>query len=320
MKILDGIKAYETYEANFECFRLLLNYAGENYSSHYFHGVAGTAFRIGGICPCAPTCTYAMPLQKLINLFGYDYAEIPAEDYNETVVNNMIKAVCESIDNGMPALVWNAFTECEWDIVTGYDENEKVFYGRGSYAGNRDEYAKKEWDYAKNTGASEGIMAIIIKGKIGSFDADSAEISALKEGVRHANDTENADKINSGDWVFLQGKEAYKRWASDFSNPERERGLGDAYCIGIYSSSHRNAGGFLREISPKYPKVAEIFAKAANLFDKEAECLDKLMPLLGWSSPGIDAKRNSEAYLLLNETLNYYSEAIDLLASVVDNL
>ena len=58
MKILDGISSYAVYETNFEAARLALNYMGENYSAPYFHGIAGSEFRIGGICPCAPTSDY----------------------------------------------------------------------------------------------------------------------------------------------------------------------------------------------------------------------------------------------------------------------
>ena len=49
MKILDGVSSYAVYETNFEAARLALNYMGKNYTAPYFHCVAGSAFRIGGI-------------------------------------------------------------------------------------------------------------------------------------------------------------------------------------------------------------------------------------------------------------------------------
>ena len=312
MRILNGVADYEVCEPNFESLRLAVNYIGENYSSHYLHGISGTVFRIGGICPCAPTCTVALSPQKLLDLLGYEYSEIP---YG-VEIKEMTDAVCESVDRGIPVLVWNAFSFCEWDIVTGYDENEKVFYGRSSYNGSKGEYTKMAWDNTRNAGASNGVMALIIGNKTKEFDHENAEIAAVKEAVRHANDIENVDKLDDNEWVFLQGKAAYKRWVSDFSKPETKRGMGDAYCIGIYSSCHGKAGDFLREIAPKYKTADDPLTKAAEFFDKEVEYLKELIPLLSWSSPEADAKRNEQASGLLDKAFDNYCMAIDLLSNV----
>lgn len=82
---------------------------------------------MGGICPCAPTCTTAMTLQQLIHLLGYDYEELPFAQGNDEEVTRIITAVRASIDRGIPALVWNAFSPCEWNVVTGYNDAEKSF-------------------------------------------------------------------------------------------------------------------------------------------------------------------------------------------------
>ncbi len=321
MKILNGVSNYAVYETNFEAVRLALNFLGENYSVAYFHGIAGTAFRIGGICPCAPTCTLSMSVGQLIRLFGYDYEEI---SYDSTNMNGslakLINAVQESVDGGVPALVWNAFTQCEWDIVTGYDENERVFYGRGAYPIYSGDYGKKPWNKSLEQAGLTGLTAIIIKRGDRKFDKRTAEIVAIKEAVRHANDRENVDKLDSNEWVFLQGKAAYKRWTDDFSKPDHKRGLGDAYCINVYSSCHAQAGSFLRGITADYPKASAIMTEAAQIFDKEAECLGLLVPLLGWNSPQTDMQRNENASVLLRKAAEYYGLAIDLLSTAVEEM
>ena len=209
MKILSGVEDCGAREANFESLRLALNYLGEEISPAYFHGIAGTAFRIGGICPCAPTCTAAMPLEQLIALLGYEYAVLPySESTADADVGRMISAVRASIDAGVPALVWNAFTPCEWNVVTGYDEDEEVFFGRGIRTGAKGDYVKKRWDRAKEQAGLTGMLAVLVKGRTGSLNRGEAEIAALKEAVRHANDAQNANKLG-GEWVFLQGKAAF---------------------------------------------------------------------------------------------------------------
>lgn len=321
MKTLDGVADYGVSEANFEGLRLALNYIGEDYSPAYFHGIAGTAFRVGGICPCAPTCTTAMTLQQLITLLGYDYLELPFTGSGEEEINRMTDAVRASIDEGVPALVWNAFTPCEWNVVTGYSEEERVFFGRAPWQGRCGEYAKAPWDKAKEEAGLVGLLAVILKGKSGTLDKSAAEVSALREAVRHGNDGENADKAGGPDWVFLQGKAAMKRWADDFARSDKEKGMGDSYCIDIYSSCHGIAGEFLRGIAPNYPAAKEELLKASELFDREAELLRQLVPLLTWSAPwGVDAQRNAQAAPLLRGAYESYAAAVDVLESAIGRL
>jgi hypothetical protein len=321
MKIINGISSFEVNEANFEALRLALNYLGERLSAAYFHGIAGTAFRIGGICPCAPTCTLAMQPQQLIRLLGYDYEECPYDEASKDAsLARLTDAVRESIDNGIPALVWSSFAYCEWNLVTGYDENEKVFFGRGSYMGNAGDYAKSSWDRPLEQAGLVGLTALIIKRGSGIFDKSNAERLAIKEAVRHANDLENTDKLSGSDWVFLQGKAAYKRWADDFSKSDHTRNLGDAYCIGIYSSCHALAGPFLRGIEPAYPSVSGMLAGASGLFDKEAGCLAQLLPLIGWNSPEKNEQRNEKVAVLLRQAAGFYDSAIDLLSAAIENI
>jgi hypothetical protein len=260
-----------------------------------------------------------MQPQQLIRLLGYGYEECPYDDANrDASLKRMTDAVRESIDSGIPVLVWNAFTNCEWNLVTGYDENEKVFYGRVPWRDGKDDYEKASWDKSKEEAGLVGLLAVIIKGKSGSLNRREAELAALKEAMRHANDRENTDRINIGKWVFLQGKAAFNRWADDFSSPGKERGPGDAYCIDIYSSCHAKAGEFLRGIAENYPSAASLISEAAQYFDKEAACLQKLIPLLAWNSPwGADAKRNAEAHPILKEASEDYSKAIDMLESAL---
>ncbi|MHC1695504.1 MAG: hypothetical protein AB9835_09615 [Eubacteriales bacterium] len=320
MKILDYVADYAVSEANFEGLRLALNYIDDAYSPAYFHGIAGTSFRVGGICPCAPTCTTAMSLQQLITLLGYDFLELPFTDGGEDEIKRMTDAVRASIDAGVPALVWNAFTPCEWKVVTGYSEEERVFFGRAPWQGRCGEYAKAPWDKAKEEAGLVGLLAIILKKRPETFVFSSrdAELSALREAVRHGNDSENADKAGGPDWVFLQGKAAMKRWSDDFAKPDKERGPGDAYCIDIYSSCHGTAGEFLRGIAPNYPSVKEELLKSSEIFDKEAELLRQLVPLLTWSSPwGVDAQRNAQASPLLRGAYECYAAAVDALESAL---
>ena len=58
--VIQGVDRYRVVEPLFESVRVTLAQRGEAYSSGYIQGIAGSAFRIAGICPCAPTVSRAM--------------------------------------------------------------------------------------------------------------------------------------------------------------------------------------------------------------------------------------------------------------------
>ena len=68
---------------------------------------------------------------------------------------------------------------CEWDIVTGYDE--ELFFGRGSHVGGFGEYARNLQSRPLDHAGLTGVTALIIKKGRGVFDKKAAEIAAIKE-------------------------------------------------------------------------------------------------------------------------------------------
>lgn len=135
--VLDNVDRYRVMEPLFEGVRVILSYRGERTSPAYVQGISGAAFRIGGICPCAPTCTAAMATKDLPRILGYDVEALPfgENDVFEARGAEIVARVKDEIRAGRPALVWHAFTMLEWDVVAGFDEGEHKFLGRGSYAG-----------------------------------------------------------------------------------------------------------------------------------------------------------------------------------------
>lgn len=329
--ILEGVDRYRVTEALFESARVVLNYRGEPYSAAYVQGISGAAFRIGGICPCAPTCTSAMSTSDLLKLFGYEIeelrlyvkdSEVDANAYAERVLPEMVSRIKAEIRTGRPALVWNAFTNCEWDVVAGFDEAERKLYGRGSYAGLENDYAAA--GETRPTECVEGcgaFGAIFVGEKTGTFDARAAELAALREAVNHAHTRKDAELQNSDEWVFLQGIQCYERWIHDFESPDRKRTMGDAYCLGVYHSTHRAAADFMREIAPKYPAAAAHFEQAAAYFTAEADALDACMPLLWWNAPeGPDPERNAKVVPLLRQARDSYARAVGEIERVLASI
>lgn len=306
--VLEGVDSYRVMEPMSECVRVVLAYRGETYSPAYVQGISGSAFRIGGICACAPTCTAGMANTDLAKLFGYETELIQPGEKAENV-GALIARVKDEIRRGRPVIVWHAFTSAEYDVVCGFDEDRKLFLGRGSYAGMEEAYA--EADEARTAASMEiagPLPAIIIGEKIGAFDAPAAEVAALREAVRHAHSTKGLDKLGKEKWTFLEGIACYDRWVRQWrDDPAKVPELGDRYCLGIYRSTHRSAAAFLEEIAPRHAAGEKALLRAGAHFRAEADALDATAGLIGWGTPdGPDPARSARVATLLGQARDRY--------------
>lgn len=309
--IIDNVDRFRVREPLFEGPRVVLSFLGEKYTPAYIQGISGAAFRIAGPCPCAPTCSSQMFTTDLLKLLGYQYSESilgwtgDVDDAKRNMVA-LIPKIKDSIRARRPVLLWYAFMDTAYEVVTGYDDAEGVFLGWHAHQGPEEGLAK-----AKQTRAQEcavycpALGAIFIGEKVGALDDRAAEVAALKEAVRHARDT----KVRP-DMFRREGLLAYDGWVERFKQPEAKREAGDSHCHSIYRSTHRAAGEFLKEIAPRYPRATDNMTRAATKFAAEADALDKAAGLIGWQSPEQDADRNAKLWPLLAEARDHYAAAI----------
>lgn len=300
-----NIDNYRYYEPLFEGARIILSSMGEKYTSEYILGISGAAFKIAGGCPSRPTCVCDYWTPDFIKYLGYEITEYPCfDEQGNDITAVMIDAVKKHIDGGKPALVWHAFTNEEWDVVCGYDDDLKQFIGRGTYKGY-DDYARESWDRPKTSGVM-GFGAILIGKRVSEINYREAEIQSLKKAVKHAR-TETEEGF--------EGIQFYKKWSAMYAAEGADRGVADAYCYDVYSSVRKACVIYLREISVNYGgSVMEYFQKAANCFNREAELLNDLKPYLSWDSPwGVDEERSKKAAPILAEAADAYEKGIEYL-------
>jgi hypothetical protein len=349
--VIPELPSYQLIDPLFEPVRIALAHRGDVYSASYIQGLSGSAFRIGGICPCAPTCDNAMWPQQLLALLGYDVqmpsmegagitweqlgsfaklasgeqlpsaAALTSDEHRRAYAqaHAIIEAVKREVAAGKPVLVWHAFSLAEFDIVCGYDPATRQFIGRSSFRGHKGDYIQAGEARCLGAATIGGWPAAIIIGeKKRNLDAVTAETAAIAEAIRHARSQKNVDKLESGKWEMLAGIAAYERWARDFETPGRKRELGDAYCFGVYHHTHRHAAPFLREIAPRYPAARASLLAAAEAFAREGDTLGGGGDLLWWQSPaGPDAARNAQAAALLRDACNHYKEGISALETAL---
>lgn len=317
--VLTNVDRYRVMEPVAECVRVALAQRGEIYSPAYLQGISGAAFRVGGPCPCAPTCNDVMEPVALLRLLGYGAEALllssPGVDV-EPGVRRVVARVKEEVRAGRPVIVWHAFTNYEWDVVCGFDEETKQFLGRGSYQGVDELATAAEGRMAGGSDVRPD-MAVIVGEKTGAYNARTAELTALEDAVRHAHAPKDqflAERAGHElPWRFRRGLACYEGWISRFiADPRRIPDAGDRYCLGIYRSTHRAAAEFLRELVPKYPEVASHFGAAAARFEAEADALDGFYQLCGgwagWQEP--DAAKAAQAAKLLKAARNEYAAGI----------
>jgi len=315
--IIKDVDRYRVMDPLFEGVRVTLSHRGESYSPSYVQGISGAAFRIAGICPCAPTSNAAMETQDLVELLGYEMEYVPLHGEKIDLkkrANEVLSRLKGEIRVGHPVLLWHAFTTCEWDVVCGFDDEEGLLFGRGSYAG-LDGYAKaNEMRTISCLEICPALGAIFVSKKTGIYDAHNAEINALKEAVYHAHSKMNAELLVGDKWVMLEGLLCYDRWVRDFRS-ERPKipDMGDRYCLGVYRSTHRAAADFLKELAPKYPDVKSNYESAAKFFVAESDALDECANLLfpDWKLPkNFDRETNVRAADILNRARDSYAGGI----------
>lgn len=315
--ILVNLDHYRYTEPLFEGARIVLSYLGEDYTPEYIQGISGAAFKIAGGCPSRPTCVYDRWTPDFLRDIGYEILEVPCELDGKDAGPEMIEAVKKQIDEGKPALVWHAFTNYEWDVVCGYDEEDGMFAGRGSYRGAED-YVREPWDRACKCEGVPAFGAILLQKRVRELDKREAECRALRLAAAHA-DRKPEEGTEPFEW---EGNAYYRKWVQDYENPEREKDAADSYCLQVYSSVRKAAGAFLREISPGYDESARSeLIQAAECFDRETAALEELWPYLGWEAPwGASAERNSKAAILLKKAAGEYEKGMEHLREAVKRL
>ncbi|MCL2707595.1 MAG: helix-turn-helix transcriptional regulator [Defluviitaleaceae bacterium] len=305
-----NIDRYRYNEPLFEGARIVLNASGASFTPEYIQGLSGAAFKIAGGCPSRPTCVCDYWTPDFIRMLGYEITELPCFDESgNDVCGALVEAVKKHIDGGRPALVWHAFTNYEYDVVCGYDDDAKQFVGRGTYAGN-DEYARESWDRPKTCDGAPAFGAMLVGERTGAFDERKAELDSVKNAVKHAR-----NEAPAANFWEVEGIKFYRQWADDYAKEGKERGAADAYCYEVYSSARKAGAIYLHGLAGKYDGEAyDCLRYAAACFERECAELDKARPYLSWASPwGIDEERSKNVAPLLASASGHYEKGVEYL-------
>jgi hypothetical protein len=329
--VLEGVDQYRVVEPTAEAVRVVLGFRGEKYSPAYVQGVSGAAFRIAGPCPCAPTSWGTMEPSKLAQLFGYQAEQIdigaPYDTKTEPVkagadarkarMQAALIRIRDEIRAKRPAILVQAFTTWEWDVVCGFDDAVHELYGRGSYDAMRvPEYTHADELHALGaTDIGGGPYAVLIQEKTGRLDAKAAELAALRGAVDHA----RAHGVKQA-----VGLECYDLWIARYryqGNHMTPRGAApDGYPLSILPSTRKAASQFLAELAAKYPTARAHLELASANFAAESEALAAAHALRGALTEEPSEEQCAQMAGLLSRARAMYVLAIDELAQALPKL
>ena len=109
--------------------------------------------------------------------------------------------ICASIDEGVPAVVWDV-NDAEWGVVTGYDDAQRTYQAL-TYEGTA---VKLPYDRLGNNGID--ILSVILPGGENSRPREDIVQRSLQAAMEHAEQNERLDRSE-----YQDGLPAYDLWA-----------------------------------------------------------------------------------------------------------
>ncbi len=220
-----------------------LKIAGYDVTQTQIAARSGFAFRIWiakTLCPSAMSIFDWDFLKKGVEQCGFEVTHITRlwnEEYLEVERREKAHAaIKKAVDDGIPAIVWDACTP-EWELITGYDDDNRE-YSVLSVTG------KKEVMHYDRLGRREiPIMSVTIPGKPnGMTEAESAK-AVLQMAINHARQREWEDRPE-----YQDGLNAYPTWAEAMNNVT-ENDWQSRYYIQTYECMRRYAAEYLSSLA-----------------------------------------------------------------------
>jgi len=191
-----------------------MKFLKEDVKYEFIMGVSGSAFKLLWYPQwCSSNNTLLVlgtePIQRTFRALGYQYQFMPKTDE----INGKDKfrqMIMDSIQNGRPVIVEGIVGPPECGVVTGYDENGNVVFGRSYFHKSEDYYQKSEW-YKE----CHCMILIVEKQDL------SAKSQILRDSLQWAVNLARTSEWSRHDGAkYACGLVAYKSWAEALKKDE----------------------------------------------------------------------------------------------------
>jgi hypothetical protein len=300
----------------------ILDYLGAPCDYDYIMGVTGAAFRRfwnrddGGNIDLF--LLGQEPARRICEALGYAWRWLPSAK------PDMIAAIKESIDRGVPVIAFGIIGPPEAGIVTGYAEDGEVVYGWSYFQENRETYFEKAgWFETREQGSHANVDCMLIGPRHAARPSDRRVfIEALRWAVQLA-----LTAAWPGVADHVTGLAAYEAWASGLE-VDADYPAGDTQQLSWRVMIHGDqavmleerscAARFLRQAAVALPEAAAPLEAAAALYEQVPGPMGRIWP---WgTSMGADAQEGLADPAVRREAAAAVREAGRLEAQAVEQL
>ena len=272
--VLPGIMTL-AWERGMECcwagaLTAALQYMGEPWTYEQLMGVSGACYRLNFLEVWDWSATdalvafdYCSPLMKAIGYENIFCERLKKDDRAEERARIMT-----DLRRGRPVLGINLRVAAEWGVITGYDDNGKVFYCRSYFDKdclneNQDYLETDNWPF-------------LIQ-HFGEKTQRPCALENLRASLRLLYESFEAP-CERGYW---QGREAYKKWIAGLRNEKlwtkslknkhedirRRLGVNESMLLNL-EDARRCAAAYLRESADLIPGTGELAAAYEEIYER----------------------------------------------------
>lgn len=278
-------------------------------------GLTGLGFHLvvdPGTCPSSPTSydwTYVhTEAMRRIGVSTRCVRCLGDADGYEASRKEAVELAKQSLDRGVPA-VFRTFDYAEFGILTGYDEDDGVFFV-SDHTGNADPVL------FANLGRPHGHPFLFVQAfeDREPIDLERAATDSLRYGVACWHGEAWPREASQG---YEIGVEGYRALVAALNRPDADP-LGLRYILRILADARAGVATYVRHLNET--GVVAGIGPAVELYEQGAERLGRVAKLLPAEPPyerALEADAIPEASQLLDEAAEFERQAIDHIAVIV---
>lgn len=178
---------------------------------------------------------------------------------------NVLSFVQDSVDRGLPAVVWNVDMN-QFGFIYGYDDAERVIH-YSSYPGR----AKTvRFEQLGRSGEEPAIFAAALRRRV---SRPSSELDVLRAVVRHAR---GAEPPVPG---FVFGLQGYDKWLEAVERDDLDL-QGHAYMAAILAEARQQASLYLQGLSAQAAEEGKrtLLSEAAGCYGRAGQAFERMYP------------------------------------------
>ncbi len=191
----------------------------------------------------------------------------------------VLQLIHHAVKAGRPAIVWN-LTINEFDLIYGYDDTERVLFGRSHRPGVH----RYTYESLGRSSESPGLFAAILDRRTGAPTSLRSVLAGIVKQIR-------GDEPRVPGFSF--GQAAYREWQSAVLD-NRLNPHGHAYQVALLSEAREHACRYLEQLSRDgriREEARSLLATASGLYGRISRTMLQLYPAFPFGMGGNTSNR-----------------------------